>query len=249
MKKIICAISLSLICTLFLSACNSTQRIEQTPEETVQTAFTALKDLDMKTFNACTNNKRDGRYRLFDELIRKKKDDKRALIAQALVENLSWEINSIEINNNKAIVEVTIQNKDFSNSVGLFVADLIQECSNIQEDGTNLASLTKQMLHKTSNIPETLLPYIQNSDKNISSTLSVNLKKIDNAWQIQLDDTLCDTLMGNMGSEEISENVQQQINAAEELLNRNLERWGYHIENSTEQWAEQFEDKIEKVFG
>lgn len=248
MKKIICAISLSLVCTLFFSACNNSERPEQTPEETVQTAFTALQDLDLTTFNACTNNKRDGRFRLFDDVIRKKKDKARIQMAEALVTNLSWEINDVQLNGDTAVVEVTIQNKDFSDAVGLFVADLIREISTMQEEESDFSSLAKQMVEKTRNISENLLPYIQNSDKNTTSTLSITLNKVNNNWQIQLDDNLCETLTGNMGSEKISEKVQQQIDAAEELLNRNLERWGYRIETDTEQWAEQFGNKIEHIF-
>lgn len=50
MKRITYAISLSLICALLLAGCGSQSRPAQTPEETIDTAFSALKDLDMATF-------------------------------------------------------------------------------------------------------------------------------------------------------------------------------------------------------
>ena len=48
MKKLI---GLSLIVALLLTGCGSSKPAMQTPEETINTAFTALKELDMDTFN------------------------------------------------------------------------------------------------------------------------------------------------------------------------------------------------------
>ena len=64
MKRLI---GLSIICAMLLTGCGgSTSIAVQTPEETINTAFTALKELDMNTFNACTNNKMTGGYRMMD---------------------------------------------------------------------------------------------------------------------------------------------------------------------------------------
>ena len=41
----------------------------QTPEDAIQTALTALRELDMETFNACTNNRKSDKYLLFGDLL------------------------------------------------------------------------------------------------------------------------------------------------------------------------------------
>ena len=124
MKRLI---GLSLILALLLTGCGGVEKVSvQTPEDTINTAFTALKELDMDTFNNCTNNKIAGGYRMLDDLFnRQAENETYHQLAQVMVENLSWEIHSVEIRENNAMANVTIHNKDFSDSNGMFVADLI----------------------------------------------------------------------------------------------------------------------------
>ncbi len=248
MKRITYAISLSLICALLLAGCGSQSRPAQTPEETIDTAFSALKDLDMATFNACTNNKVGASYQLFSDLFRKKQLESKKLLAQELVADLSWEINSVQIENDMATASVTIHNKDFSNAVGIYMADLIQNINNNQTSGSNLTSLIHNTIDEARNSPENLLPYLQNCTGDFTTTVSIQLKKIDNNWQIQLDDSLCNTLTGNLGSDNFSEDIEEKISAAEELLTRNLDRWGVEVEKNADQWAEQLEEKLNQLF-
>lgn len=246
MKRITYAISLSLICALLLTGCGGQTRPIQTPEETIDTAFSALKELDMDTFNACTNNKAGTGYQLFSDLFRKKERESMLLLAQELVQNLSWEINSVQIEQDIALANVTIHNKDFSNAIGIFVADLIQNINNKQKNNSNLASLVHTTINEARNSPENLLPYLQDCNNDFSATVSITLKKVDNNWQIQLDDSLCNTLTGNLGSD--TEKYEEKISAAEELLTRNLERWGVDMEKNADQWAEQLEQMLKQIF-
>ena len=248
MKRITYAISLSLICALLLTGCGGQNRPVQTPEETIDTAFCALKDLDMATFNACTNNKVGTSYQLFSDLFRKKQLESNKLLAQELVADLSWEINSVQIEDDIATASVTIHNKDFSNAVGIYVADLIQNINNNQKINPNLTSLIHSTIDEARNSPENLLPYLQNCTGDFTTNISITLKKIDNNWQIQLDDSLCNTLTGNLGSDNFSEDVEKKISAAEELLTRNLDRWGVDVEKNADQWAEQLEEKLNQLF-
>ena len=217
MKRLI---GISLILALLLTGCGGGEKISvQTPEDTIHTAFTALKELDMDTFNNCTNNKIAGGYRMLDDLFnRQAENETYHQLAQVMVENLSWEINSVEIRENSAMANVTIHNKDFSDSIGMFVADLIKKVNLNQKDGMNLSTLIRT---------------------------TVNLKKSDNGWQIQLDESLCDSLTGHLGSKDFSEHVSAKVTATEELLERNLERWG--ISEQTGEWTKQLEDKLNNL--
>lgn len=248
MKQITYAIGLSLICALLLSGCGSQGRADQTPEETIDTAFSALKELDMDTFNACTNNRIGANYRLFSDLFRKKQLESHQLLAQELVADLTWTIDEMQIDGDLATAKVTIHNKDFSNAVGVYVANLIQHINDSQVNGSNLASLIRSTIDEARSTPENLLPYLQDCTDDFSATISIRLKKTDNGWQIQLDDLLCDTLTGHLGSDSFSEDVEKKISAAEELLTRNLDRWGVKAEEHADQWATQLEDRLNDFF-
>lgn len=49
-----------------------------------------------------------------------------------------------------------------------------------------------------------------------------------------------------MGDEKISEDIEQRIAAAEELLNNNLDRWSSQLEEKSGQWSERLEEKAEQ---
>lgn len=243
-------ISLSLICAMLLMGCGSQRGFAaQTPEETINTAFSALKNLDMETFNACTNNKTGTGYKMFSDLFLKKDNaETRQQLAEAMVENLSWEINAVHESGQTATVDVTLHNKDFSDAIGMFVADLIYKVNSSQQEGVDLTALIRSTIDEAKNSPENLLPYLQNCKNVFSADVTINLKKVDDYWQIQLDDTLCDNLTGHLNSANFSKDVSAKISAAEELLNRNLERWGVDVDEQANQWVEQLEAKLEQIF-
>lgn len=244
MKRLI---GISLILALLLTGCGGGEKISvQTPEDTIHTAFTALKELDMDTFNNCTNNKIAGGYRMLDDLFnRQAENETYHQLAQVMVENLSWEIHSVEIRENSAMANVTIHNKDFSDSIGMFVADLIKKVNQNQKDGMNLSTLIRTTVEEVKNNPEAALTYLKNCKNEFSIDTTINLKKSDNGWQIQLDESLCDSLTGHLGSKDFSEHVSAKVTATEELLERNLERWG--ISEQTSEWTKQLEDKLNNL--
>lgn len=245
MKRIL---SLSLLCAFLLTGCGGGQAqiTAQTPEETIDTAFIALKELDMDTFNACTNNRAAGGYRMLSDLFSSQNKEAHQHLAQAMVEHLSWEINDIEINSDTAMADVTIHNRDFSDSVGLFIADLIYNVNKNQQEGMDLSSLIQNTVDEAKSSPENMLPYLQSCEKDFSADVTITLKKTDDSWKIQLDDSLCNNLTGHLGTKNFSEHVSTQISAVEELLNRNLERWG--VEENTNQWKHQLETMLNGIF-
>ncbi len=241
MKRII---GLTLICALLLTGCGGQSKIAmQTPEETIDTAFNALKELDMDTFNICTNNKAAGGYRLLSDLFTKQDDKEYHELAMAMVEHLSWEIGTVEITDNTATANVIIHNKDFSDAIGMFVADLIKHVNKNQKEGMDLSTLIRSTADKAKESPEAILPYLKQCDKEFSIETKIQLKKNDDSWQIQLDESLCDSLTGHLGTDNLSDYVTAKISATEELLKRNLERWGVS-EETTNQWTEKLENRL-----
>ena len=70
MKGLVYLITVPLLSLLLLTGCGGQSPQQQSPEDTVNTAFTALKELDIETFNDYTNNKQIGN-RIFSELLRR----------------------------------------------------------------------------------------------------------------------------------------------------------------------------------
>ena len=246
MKRLI---GLSLLCVFLLTGCGTSQAkaTTQTPEETIHTAFTALKELDMATFNACTNNKMAGGYHMLSDLFGTHKNNEAyQQLAQAMVENLSWEINEVQVQEETATANVTIFNRDFSDALGTYIADLIQQINQNQKDGMDISTLIHSTAEQAKKSPENLLPYLQACQNTYTIDVIITLKQTTDGWQIQLYDSLCDNLTGHLGSKDFSQHVSAKISAAEELLNRNLERWG--VSEKTEQWSEKLEPKLTKLF-
>lgn len=238
-------ISTSLICTMLLTGCgtNAAKQNAQTPESAINTALFALRELDMTTFNACTNNRKGDKYLLFSDLF-KEKSQPYIPLAQVLVEHLSWEINSIEESDDTAIANVTIRNRDFSNAIGNYIADMIRYVEEQHRLGANLKILIGDIIEEARTNPELLLPYLEACQQEFSTDITINLTKIDDVWQIQLDDSLCNTLLGYAGFSSFSEDIEPLIQAAEELFQNNLKRWGVDLEENAGQWLNRIGEKV-----
>lgn len=241
-------VSTSLICAVLVTGCgaDTAKQKAQTPEDAIHIALTALKELDMKTFNACTNNKRGEKYRIFSDLF-KEKSQAYLPMAEALVAHLSWEINSIEENGDTAVADVTIHNKDFSSALGNYVADMIRYVEEQHSIGADVKVLITNIIKEARNDPELLLPYLEECNQEFTANVSINLTRVEDSWQIQLDDSLCDTLLGNAGFDSFSEDIEPLIKTAEEFFNNNLKRWGVDLEQNAGQWLNQFSSKVNNL--
>lgn len=222
MKRFLIIPLIALFC---LTACsNSAIPKQQSPEETIQTAFSALKEQDFDTFNTYSNNKNNITYRLFNELSHKRSKKIHQQFAELLLNDFSWKIHSVQINGDTAIVKMTLSNKDFSESIGNYIIDLIKQINEEQSHGKNLAKSITQTVKQAQQSPEALLQYLEQCDESFSTDLDVHLKKTNSCWKIQLDDPLCNVITGNLGSNDLDEDIQNRISAAEALLNNNVEQ-------------------------
>lgn len=240
-------ISTSLICTMLVTGCgtDAAKQHTQTPEEAIHVAFTALKELDMDTFNACTNNRKGDKYRIFSDLLKEKSQPYMPL-AEALVANLSWEINSIEESGDTATANVTIGNKDFSDALGNYVADMICYVEEQYSLGADLQVLIGDIVEKARTNPEFLVPYLEACQQDFYTDAVITLERVDNTWQIQLDDSLCDSLIGYAGFDSFSEDIEPLLQTAEEFLQNNLKRWGIDLEENAGKWLNQLGKAVDQ---
>lgn len=241
-------VSTSLICTMLITGCGAdgAKQKAQTPEDTINTALSALRELDMETFNACTNNKKGEKYLLFGDLLKEKGEAYRPL-AEAMVANLSWEINSIEETGDTATANVTIRNKDFSDAIGNYIADMIRYVEEQHSIGADISLLIDNIIKEALNDPELLVPYLAECTEEFSADVTINLSRVEDTWQIHLNDSLCDTLIGYAGFDSFAEDIEPLLKAAEEFMHNNLKRWGVELEKNAGRWFNQIGNTVNNL--
>ena len=241
-------VSTSLICTLLITGCGaeSAKQNAHTPEDAINTALTALRELDMETFNACTNNKKGEKYLLFGDLF-KEKSQAYLPLAEAMVANLSWEINSIEETGDTAVANITIHNKNFSNVIGEYIADMIRYVEEQHSIGADISLLIDNIIDEALHNPELLVPYLEACTEEFSADVTINLSRVNDTWQIHLTDSLCETLLGYAGFDNFAEDIEPLIKAAEEFLNNNLKRWGIELEEKAGQWFNEIGNTVNNL--
>lgn len=134
-----------LVSSLCLTSCAGSRKHldSHTVEKAVQKTMKALKQLDLKTFNARTDNYvRTCRnwlgiptvkeYKVFNELlqpgfvrIRRYKDNKR--FAQKVMENLAWNVKEVREDGKAAQIDMEISNKDMSDVMGKYTIHLMED--------------------------------------------------------------------------------------------------------------------------
>lgn len=242
--KLFTGIITLLLLSLLLCGCGEQNLQQQSPEECIDTTLTALKELDLETFNDYTNNQQISN-RIFSELQQHNTQKSQWEIAQLLVQNLSWEIKETQIKDDTATVTLIIRNHDFSNALSAYTADLIRGIAARQESGANLSLLIKTTIKEARHSSQNLPPYLRTCDSTLTIPVTVTLKQNNNRWQLQLDETLNSALLGNFCNQRISAEIEQKLSAAEELLNNHLKRWNIHLQENGTQLHRQLTDVLE----
>lgn len=154
----------------------STLNQVMSPEETVFTAFEALKNENFKEFNKLVDYKteRHGAFvfkdnKLFGDNL--DSDDKEFL--DNLFLNFSYKVKSSKTTKDTATVQVQITNRDFSNA------------------------LKNIIYYAHTNKP--LIEAIKNTDSNVTtSDLEILLKRTNGMWKIQMNTDLTKAISGGL---------------------------------------------------
>lgn len=245
------------ISVLFLYACAGQQaevdRAEtelSTPEEAVQAAMEALKELDMKAFNACTDNyvctRRnwlgfpvEKEYRVFNELMHTgwKKGARYEVnykLAEKSLARLTWEIRDVKQEADRAEVAMEITNIDMTKVLGKYEIYELEYLANGGEFG--VGQFVKGMF-RLANAAEDLAAIMDTLGEEDVCTVSVTVQvyKEKGCWKVHLGQDFIDAFLGYGGSEKYPLEMQKRI---EELTEE--------IEEGAQEWARQFEDSIQQ---
>ncbi|MDE5933030.1 MAG: hypothetical protein K2H40_11205 [Lachnospiraceae bacterium] len=246
----------SLFGSFLLGACGMIGQVEAqtkgaaTPEETVQCTMESLKELDLETFNECTDNHVETyynwlgipverEYRVFNELLqpglkRGKHYRFNLAMAEKTVEHLEWEITDIRENGDQAEIDMEITNLDMADVTGNYVI-LVWE-NMVAAEGTGMWQMISDMAD-LANGGEALLALMDELEDTCTIAVTVSAWREDGCWKLHASDEFINAFMGNMNLGDYSEEVEARIAELEEAYEEKIEAWGTGFENKVEKWA------------
>ncbi len=233
-----------------------------TPEEAVECVMESLKTLDMKEFNSYTDNyvrtyynwmgvpvRKE--YRVFNELQQpviktgkwKKRYEYSYKLSQKMMENLEWKIEEVEEEREQAKINMEITNLNMTDVMGKYELQILENM--IESPGTGLGQLLKDLSEITGE-KGGLLSLIEECDQEDLCTLNVTVTadRENGGWKIHLDEELINALMGNIGAEEYSEDIQQRILELEKQQSEKLDEWEDAFEEQMEEQMEKWDEKV-----
>lgn len=240
MKIVIAAV----IGSLLTGACGMNGRAEAqeksagTPGEAVQCTMESLKELDLETFNARTDNYLETyynwlgipierEYRVFNELLqpglKKGKHYRFNLqMAEKMVEGLEWEVTDIRENDGKAEIDMEITNLDMTDVIGYYEISVWENM--IAAKGTGMWQMIQDMA-ELANGGEEFLAIMDEWEDTCTIAVTVNAYRENGSWKLHIDDAFINAFMGNLNRGEYSEEMKQRLAELEREYEDKLAEW------------------------
>lgn len=249
---------------IFLSACEKKEsNLElSTPEEAITSVMENLKDLNLTTFNECTDNyvqtyynwigvPVETEYRVFNELLqpgskRQKRYETKYKLAQKITEKLTWEVQEIRKDNDTAEIDLKITTIDMTDVMGNYTISILENM--IESEGIGFKQLVTDISQLTQDNNE-LLSIMDSIDdtKYCTFHVTVSAYQENTQWKIHLSQDFIDAFLGYIDNEQFSEEIEQKIKELEVQYENKVMDWVTDFEeNKAEKWADNFEDQIEK---
>lgn len=262
LKPITAGIVLLLTGTLFLNGCGKQEpkALPSTPQEAVEYTMESLKTLDLKTFNACTDNyvqtwhnwigvPAEREYRIFNELLQPRAKHRKRYqsdyrLAQKMTENLEWEIADIRENGDTAEIDMEVTNINMRKAMENYETRILENV--LESEGLGIMQLMTDLSELVAG-KETLLAIIDDLEDSDICTVSVTAQAYqDNGqWKIHLSRDFINAFSGNMYSDDYAEATEQQISGLENQIESNAETWAENLEKKITKkitgWEGQFE--------
>jgi len=210
---------------LFTACAGRTKETKaDTPREAAEQVMTSIKELDLKTFNAYTDNYEGTRrnFKVFQELLQfhvfeSKRYKEKYRFARKVVEELDWEIGEVKEQDGgrEARIEMTITNRDMARAIERYTMWVMEEAVN--EAGIGAASLAGNISWTLNQCDDDLIRFIDETEHTRTDQVSVTAYQEDGGWKLKLTDEFINAFMGNMDSEEYDEELEEHM---DELLKK-----------------------------
>lgn len=222
----------------------------QTPKECAEYAMESLKKLDLEAFNECSDNyvetyrnwigiPREKEYRLFGELQqpglkRGKRYKTNYELAKKIVEKMSWEIEEVREEGDKAQIDLVITNRDMQNVTGELEIRILENMT--ESAGSGIGELIRNALNGAE-IKSELISIIDGLKEDEICTMEVTLQAYQEKgqWKIHVSQELVNGVMGNMMADIYSEDVEKRIEEQMKRYEDKMEEWGERV---GEKWSE-----------
>ena len=167
--------------------------LPNTPEKTIDGMLNCLKNGDFEGVNKYVNYEEIAKdASTFEDM----KDDKE--LASLMFDKLSWKVNKVTKEKDKATVEVEITNKDFKK----VITNYTQEALKIAFSGQTFSDEEQNNTLKEELKDESV------GTKTVTATL--NLNKENGKWKVQTEDTLISALLPGL---------EEAINSLNSIIN------------------------------
>jgi hypothetical protein len=182
---ILCCIILGVIMFVKMQS-EQKNDMEEKTKDVINNLFTALKETNEEEVNKYLEYK--ALIASLDEMLVNYDSNKTIDIEKGLFNDIEWNIESIEVNENKAVAIVEVTNKNFINVIKEWMNKVIDEKEN-GETITNEVALEK-------------LKEVLEEEKEDKKTVikKIILYKEDNDWKVELNDDFIDLVFPGIDS-------------------------------------------------
>lgn len=229
-------IALFLAGAVLFTACGGrTRNMEtDTPKETAEQVMNAIKELDLKTFNAYTDNYEgvcwsffgfpvEKEYKVFQELLKphiyeNKWYKEKHRFAEKVVENLTWEIGEVqeEKGGKKASIELTLTNKDMAEAMENYTMWVVEDA--VRDAGIGAVSIVKNISLTVNECDDDLIRFIDETEHTWTEEVTVTAVKEEGVWKLKLTEEFINAFMGNIDSQEYEGSLDQHIDEYIDML-------------------------------
>lgn len=226
MKK---GLLISMSAVMLLTACAGRMKSAETdtPGEMAEQVMRSVKELDLETFNACTDNYegwhrglpglfKGKEYKVFQDILKphifgSKRYKEKHRFAEKIVEELEWELGEVreEDGGGKARIKISVTNRDMAEAMERYTAWIVEDA--IEDAGANALSLIKDISIAVNDCDDDLIRFIDETRNTRTEDVTVTAYKEDGMWKLHLTDEFINALMGNMDSEEFEDELNQRI--------------------------------------
>ncbi len=209
-------IFLPLTSVILLTACGGRTRDEgaDSPKEAAQEVMRSIKELDLKTFNAYTDNYEgicwgvigfpaEKEYKVFQELLQphvfeSKRYQEKQRFARKAVEELTWEIGSVraEEGGKKASIQMTLTNRDMAEVIDRYTMGLIED---IARDAGGGAIPFINHISLVNECADDLIRFMDEIEDTRTQEITVTAYKEGGRWKLQLSEEFINGFMGDIG--------------------------------------------------
>ena len=209
-------IFLPLTALILLTACGGRAREEgaDSPKEAAREVMRSIKELDLKTFNACTDNYEgicwdfigfpaEKEYKVFQELLQphvfeSKRYQEKQRFARKAVEELTWEIGTVreEEGGKKASIQMTLTNRDMAEVIDRYTTGLIED---IVRDAGGGAIPFIHHISLVNECADDLIRFMDEIEDTRTQEITVTAYKEGGRWKLQLSEEFINGFMGDIG--------------------------------------------------